>query len=697
MNFEKYFSPLTATPEQQEAFYALYDFLQNDSQIFILKGYAGTGKTTMIRALINYASTLHRELHLMAPTGRAAKILHDKTGYNATTIHRAIYSLQRLEIKNIQQEDIADRSIRYIFPIRGTNPEKEEAVNTDNLLLIIDEASMISSKKSEQEYFSFGSDIVLNDLLTFAHFHKGGKVIFIGDPAQLPPVGDNQSCAMSPEWMQEKGYTVESFSLTNVIRQGSDSTILLNATSIRNLLDQKQRSELIFKTKEGEVESVKSMDVAELYAQYFPAPSLQNSGVVISYSNKLAKLYNDKIREKLQPGKKDISEGDILMVVQNRYGGEIDLFNGDMLQVISVDSAPEPREIPVYITIDGKKERKKINLTFRDVRLQTNDGSIIPTKIIESLLCNEYPSLNPKEINALYIDFCIRNSKLKESTEEFWKALKADPYFNALRVKYGYAITCHKAQGGEWKKGFVDYSGRLGLNNDALRWCYTATTRFSERLFGIHLPTLSPMDKLKFSPIAKVNKPLAEAFIQETPEETPFHQPDSLACKKSKYHQVCEALFDTPYELDRVKSNPYMEEYYILIGGNTCRFDAIHDGNGYFKPFVSKSNSDEANRVANILNTPPPADYTINYQPSSSGLERLQQKMIAACIELDIAITNIVEHTENYYVNYYLKTSGSFSFIQFYFKANGILTQAMPKSDQGQEDEKLNLLIQKLA
>lgn len=697
MNSETYFHPLAATVEQQEAFEALARFLDSPNQIFVLKGYAGTGKTTMIRALVNYASTLKRHnLQLMAPTGRAAKILHDKTGYEATTIHRGIYSLQRMVVNNLEK-DLADRSIQYIFPIRGTNPEKGEVVDIHNLLLIVDEASMISSLKSEQEYFRFGTDNLLNDLLTYARFQNGGKVIFIGDPAQLPPVGDSQSCAMSNEWLKEKGYAVDCFTLTNVIRQGSDSVILHNATAIRNLLERPDRSELVFKTQAGEVESVNSADVADLYTQHFPTPTLQNNGVVICFSNRLAKHYNDAIREKLQPGQNTVALGDILMIVQNRYGGEIDLFNGDMVQVISVDGAPEPREIPIYVTIDGKKERKKLHLTFRSVHLLHSDGTQINTKIVESLLYNDNPSLNPKEVNALYIDFCIRHPHLKEGTEAFADTLKADPYFNALRVKFGYAITCHKAQGGEWQKGFVDYSGRLGFNNDALRWSYTATTRFSKQLLGIHLPNMSPMDKLKFLSTTKISKPLAEAFVQDTPEETPFHQPDALACKKMRYHQVSAALLDTPYELERVKSNPYMEEYYIVIGGNTHRFDATHDGSGYFKPFVSKTNSDEASQVADIINTVQPTDYTINYQPSSLGLERLHQKMVATCMELNIAITNIVEHTENYYVNYYLKTSGNFSYIQFYFKANGALTQAMPKSDQGVADEKLNLLIQNLA
>ena len=490
-------------PQQQEALDAICSFLNSDDHVFILKGYAGTGKTTMIKALLPLLHNMGKQTTLMAPTGRAAKVLKTKTGNNASTIHRTIYSVNRLTsvrhdengelIKMVdhfykdQQESRKHDVVEFWF---GINQDRHPDYNPQNSVYIVDEASMVSSRKSSNELFHFGSDILLDDLLEYAELLKGGKIIFIGDPAQLPPVGDNCSAALSEEYFNVKGVSVQSFELTDVIRQAADSVILENAMMLRDLLQAQPRNTLTFKRCANEVEDMQATTMIAKYIEMYPEPAFGDTAI-ICYSNKMAKGYNDSIRTYYYPGEKSVQVGDILQVVKNYY--RVDeasqshdaLYNGDFVRVLNASTEVEMQSAPVW-TKPGNK-RELISLAFRDVTVQSENGDIYTLKIVDSLLDSTNPGLTPNEHTALYINFRMRNPNLPKDKEAQAKMLMSDPYYNALNVKYGYAITGHKSQGGQWKCVFVDNNlWKDDISMDDLKWLYTAITRGVEMVYLVN-------------------------------------------------------------------------------------------------------------------------------------------------------------------------------------------------------------------
>ena len=435
----------------------------------------------------------------MAPTGRAAKVLSSKTGFPASTIHRVIYEYTKMKAvrhdkegnlisdKDEKERSKGDDDLQFWFQIRKIEKDKDPSKR----VFFVDESSMISSKITPGETLHFGTDVLLDDLLTYANLGLGGKVVFIGDPAQLPPVGDNRSAALTNEYFIEKGLRVSSFDLTDVIRQSEGSTVLKDAMMVRVLLGISQRNSLVFERKDGEVMDITPSEVIDEFCKVLPTPTI-GEAVVVCYSNSLVKDYNDAIRRKYFPEAKDIVAGDVLQVVKNNVNKNLglELYNGDFVRVLNVSQQTETQSAPVWKGVNGERTRVTIQLNFRDVTLQTEDGKQVTCKIIDSLLNSRDRSLNGLETVALYINFRMRHPLLKEKEETFKNELMSDPYFNAVQVKYGYAITAHKSQGGEWKTVFVDYSGRLGFNDDCLRWMYTATTRAQETLFGVNMPNI---------------------------------------------------------------------------------------------------------------------------------------------------------------------------------------------------------------
>ena len=291
--------------------------------------------------------------------------------------------------------------------------------------------------------------------------------------------------------------------------------------------------------------------------------------------------------------------------------------------------------------------------------------------------------------------------KHKVGSEEFKQVLKSDRYYNALRVKYGYAITCHKAQGGEWDKVFVDYSGRIGLFNDALRWCYTATTRAVSTLYAINPPHFTNFSKLKFSGVVSVNKIPKNALSLYHVNTSPFHKPEDHKGKSLKYWEIKEKLEDDIFEIQNVESSGYLERYTLRDAQNQKYIlQASHKESGHFIDSFKVQNVSDTpleKRLEDLFNDNKSKSLQINYTPSQNHLQILHSIMRESCAELEISITNIEEHVDKYFVMYYLRTNSIFSAIQFYFKGNGNYSTAMPKTFQSDNDTKLNLLIEKLS
>lgn len=668
------------TNQQNKVFEQIKVFLNSDASVFILRGYAGTGKTTMVKVIADYIEQT-RQLAMMAPTGRAARVLAMKTGHTATTIHKAIYSKAHVEPKKVK--NIAESEFKFVFSINNSE-------NGGNIVAIVDEASMVCSRKIEHELFMFGTDNLMEDLLTFVRPNFGGKVIFVGDPAQLPPVGESVSNALRAEYFKEKGLKVIEAELTEVLRQKDDSVILKNAMMIRNLLKKDKRNQLVFEEQKDDVETVPSEQFLDKYLNY-RKESGKHDSVIICYSNKSANRYNRDIRKSLYGGDVPLQENDILLITQNNY--RLDRMNGEFVPVLSIGERIQ-QSAPVYAQIGGKKERIVITLNFIKVTVPNGDGNPIPCMLLEDLLTSDTATISIDENRALYINFCMRNPNLKQGTESFAEALLNDEYYNAIRAKYGYAVTGHKCQGGEWGKVFVDYTGRTGLDDDSLRWAYTATTRAQKTLYVTNLPHITPFSKFRIEPIQKCKNIAPECRILNEVPPTSFHNKNVDNGIRAKYHCIAKNMEYTPYRIISVQSRPYLEIYNIQTPDGVDRYDLFYKAGDIFQPAKAASPNQHTPLIEIMLNDEQGMSYKYNYIPSDESHCKLLDLIRSACDTISVQITNVVEHAEDFSTTYYMRTSGTFSYIKVYVNSNGFITYAKPMSLKGKDDGELSEIIE---
>lgn len=430
-------------------------FLNSSTQVFILKGYAGTGKTTLVKNLINYLATVKRPYVLMASTGRAAKVLSDKTREPATTIHRKIYKLDEV--------DDSDEQLKINFSLKMNF----DAADT---LYVIDEASMIPDKPSLSGLLNYGDGRLLAHILNFA---QGRKILFVGDPAQLPPVKNKFSAALHEDYITKQfGTKAVATELTKVWRQHKDSGILFNASQLRYPEIENPTGISIRATGFNDI--VLCYQQSELVRRY--VEKVQRHGydnaIILTYGNKSVLKFNQMVRQYLFPGKSNAVAGDWLMVAYNNY--KHNLANGQ--HVTLLDIAPD--------------FEKRANLVFRDATLEVVEHGarqLVNCKIIEDLLQRPEPNLDYETEKELMRDFAIRMYKagIKPKSGEYRDQFLNDPYLNAVRVKFGYAITGHKAQGGEWDNVMLQLEYSLDYQELEIvyRWIYTAITRAAKTLY----------------------------------------------------------------------------------------------------------------------------------------------------------------------------------------------------------------------
>lgn len=445
---------------QEELSLKLADFVAESEQdaVFILKGYAGTGKTTMLSSLVKTFAKFKFRTVLLAPTGRAAKVLSNYTGHNAYTIHKNIY----------RQKTSSDGSGRFVL-------DKNLFQNT---FFIVDEASMISN--SNQDGSVFGSGKLLEDLIEYVYSGMNCRLILVGDMAQLPPVGLDVSPALSSQELEFYDRYIYEYELHEVVRQDLHSGILYNATFIRKLITEGSFISGYFTIEYKQFEDVRRLSGADLIEEIstcYDRFGLVET-IVVTRSNKRANKFNDGIRSTILYKESDISVGDLIMVVKNNYfwlqGDEkIDFIaNGDIAEITAIYK---------YESLYGFRFA---NVTLRlldylDVEFDCK--IILDTLNIESAALSS--DQNRKLFDAVSEDYLdIRNKKKR------WEKIRENPYFNALQVKFAYAVTCHKAQGGQWKAVFIDqgYLTEDMLNVEFLRWLYTAFTRPTERLYLVN-------------------------------------------------------------------------------------------------------------------------------------------------------------------------------------------------------------------
>ena len=452
--------PHTPTNEQLFALNILADFLlsANENSALLLKGYAGTGKTSLVGALVKTMSGLKQKSVLLAPTGRAAKVLSNYAGQQAFTIHKKIY-----------RQDAFSNDLSAFHP--SDNLHKDT-------LFIVDEASMISNQGIDSHYF--GSGRLLDDLIHYVYSGENCRLMLMGDTAQLPPVMQVESPALQADILKGYNLQVDEIQLTEVVRQDLNSGILYNATLLRDSL-RNNRVEIYPKlTVKGfaDIQMINGSELIEAISNAYSKDGLDDT-IVISRSNKRANIYNNGIRTQILYREEELSTGDRLMIVKNNYfwtrnNKEIDFIaNGEIVQVLRV-----------------RNESHLYGFRFCDVTVRFQDYDMeLDIKILLDTLQTEAPAL-PKELNDKlfytiledYQDISTKSGKMKK--------MKENPHYNVVQVKYAYAITCHKAQGGQWKNVFLDigYMTEEMLGENFYRWLYTAMTRATDRLYLVNLP-----------------------------------------------------------------------------------------------------------------------------------------------------------------------------------------------------------------
>ena len=441
------------TEEQEIITQHLSDYILSISsrKIFLVKGYAGTGKTSLIAALVNSLSSVNKNSSLLAPTGRAAKVLTKYSKRSASTIHRKIYWINSNKNSNT-----------YI--------KLKENTHT-NTIFIVDEASMISESSDK----GFGNRSLLDDLIQYVYDGIGCKLILIGDTAQLPPVNLEISPALSEDFLSQS-YSKEilSFSLSEVIRQEKSSTILLNATSLRKQITEKNLNLPKFVVNDDVIRIESGDELQESLEDSYNKNGLTNT-IVVCRSNKRANIYNQQIRSRIRYLEEEISTGDLLMVVRNNYFWLDDknkselIANGDTVEVLSVNN------------IKNKYGFKFANITVKLVDF--NDEKELDVLVMLDTIKLETSSLPFEDYQKLYQEIS-REYKGADAK----KKIKENKYLNALQVKFSYSITCHKSQGGQWENVFLDlgYFKKEMLDLSFLRWLYTAITRSSKKLYLIN-------------------------------------------------------------------------------------------------------------------------------------------------------------------------------------------------------------------
>lgn len=447
------------TQDQSECMRLLSGFVADNTNdvIFLITGYAGTGKTSVIASLVATLNTLRQKSVLLAPTGRAAKVLTSYTGMDAYTVHRKIY----------RQKSATDGVGKFVL---DRNLHKET-------YFIVDEASMIPEESSEGSMF--GSGRLLDDLLEYVYTGTNCKLILVGDVAQLPPVGSIVSPALDEYVLRGTGFALQIFELRQVIRQSEGSGILMNATTVRQQVSDGDLSvpQLVLQGY-SDIIRLGGAELIETLTEAYDRCGTDGVIVVVN-SNNLANRYNQGIRNMVFFREEEISTGDIIMVVKNNYYW---LKEEENTSFIANGDIAEVRRIRRYEEMYGMRFAE-MTLWFRDSDLE------IDAKVMLDTLMMRTPSLSEEKSRELYFAVLADHPGIKSKRKQY-EAVRNDPYYNALQIKFAYAVTCHKSQGGQWERVFIDQGmfNRQAPTIDYLRWFYTALTRATDKVYLVNFP-----------------------------------------------------------------------------------------------------------------------------------------------------------------------------------------------------------------
>ena len=449
--------PFEPNEEKEGLLTALGAFLvsRDETKAFILRGYAGTGKTSVVSALVRALEGLKQQCVLLAPTGRAAKVLSRYSGFTAYTIHKKIYRQNQLGQEAFSLSD--NRHVRTLF--------------------IVDEASMLSGQRDNG---LFGSGCLLDDLVKYVYNGQGCSLLLLGDDAQLPPVGSVNSPALNPDFMAQYGLHVTCFALTQVARQALDSGILGEATRIRNELAGNTLSAVTLNPNGKDIISVPGDEVIDTLEHSWREVGAEDT-LIIARSNKMTNLYNQGVRARVLWKEDDLSNGDRLMVTKNNYFWAQEyknlefIANGDMFEIERLTNTHE-----MYGFHFAKADLKSVDYDWEIEALVWLDS-----------LTTDSPEANFTLQKELFARIAEDYPEIR-SKKELVKKIYESPYYNALQVRFAYCVTCHKSQGGQWRHIYIDTSG-IGEDEarmadrverrEYIRWLYTAITRATEKIY----------------------------------------------------------------------------------------------------------------------------------------------------------------------------------------------------------------------
>lgn len=450
------------TADQQHAIDTVSEFLtdRNPNAVMILRGSAGTGKTYLSGRIVQLMRRINHKVCLLAPTGRAAKVFALSSSYTASTIHRVIY--RQRQFTGEMSGFVLDKNLHH------------------NTLFIIDESSMIANEGLSSS--AFGEGRLLDDLIQYVYdAGTGCRLLLTGDAAQLPPVGEYESPALSADVISSYGLKVYEATLNEVLRQSAESGILYNATVVRSMIGSFiDGAPKIHLQGFADISIISGNELIDSLSHSYSDVGVDET-IVVTRSNKRANIYNMGIRRTILDNEEQLSYGDMLMVVRNNYywpehlKSELSFIaNGDRAMVRRV-----------------RKTRELYGFTFADVTLRFpdyDDCEMEVTAILDTL-ASETPSLSREQNDKLFHAVMEDYMDIPQKRERM-ERIKNDPYFNAVQIKFAYAVTCHKAQGGQWEHVYVDqgYMSPEMYDDDYIRWLYTAFTRASSKLFLVNYP-----------------------------------------------------------------------------------------------------------------------------------------------------------------------------------------------------------------
>ncbi|MCK6605686.1 MAG: AAA family ATPase [Ignavibacteriaceae bacterium] len=682
-------------------------FLSNFNSV-ILTGAAGTGKTYQIGQLVKELYQKNTPFVLLAPTGRAAAVIREKTGFPASTIHKCIYEQDKLLLNS----DDDEHNSEFIYPKFSFSLKSSDHVSGS--IIIVDEASMVSDIYSESETLIFGSGFLLTDLLTFAgkYEERKNKIIFVGDKFQLPPINMNYSPALNPNHLKQHGFETEVYELVENYRQKAGSGIINLVNPVRESLEKGIYNKLILSINNQDTFRIDANEIMQFIKQRFGKISPDDNLIMVTATNAQALEFNLAIRKEIFNFPSNLTPSDWLMCVANSYYFGTDFVNGDIFKILG--AKPElvtiKRKIPKKQP-DGSKGETIVDLKFREVVIgYTDEEGKITEKtvlIIENLLYSPHRDLIPDEHRALFIDTISRFGKkrpakrdylhdpkayenaISEYKKELTRFFRNDKYYNALRVKYAYAVTCHKAQGGEWDNVIVDCRSSGGyLNQNYFKWLYTACTRAKKNLFLINPPHFDLLAGLRpeSKPMFMINSTKSVLVIkQEFLDDFYSAQYTSDSdIRRLIAFIVTERIKDEGLNITQILSHQFQEEYRFSYGQKTMTSKIYYNNKNEITSIICTGDSDINNRLNPALQELCKkriivvTEETRSFTFPNQFLEEIYKNIFEKIANSEIKIHEITHHS--FMEKYHLTDGNEMIEVDIFYNGKNQITKKLVKS-----------------